>query len=117
MPVSGLWNQMGFSQGQESCGLLTIDLNKKIYRCLSVPFFSWIGIDMVHHFLDLFSRISILCMFFRDDITDQFMVPFTVALLVYIHRITIEYPALDLSGLGGFLLKSIFLASKRPASI
>ena len=27
------------------------------------------------------------------------MVPFTVALLVYIHRITIEYPALDLSGL------------------
>ena len=54
---------------------------------------------MVHHFPDLFFRIVILCMFFRYDIPDQFMVPFTVALLVCIHRITIEYTALNFPGL------------------
>ena len=54
---------------------------------------------MVHHFPDLFFRIFILCMIFRYDIMDQFMVSFTVALLACIPRITIEYAALNFSGL------------------
>ena len=54
---------------------------------------------MVHHFPNLFLRIFILSMFLRYDIADQFMVPFTVALLICIHRITIEYAALNFPGL------------------
>ena len=54
---------------------------------------------MVHHFPDLFFCIFILGMVFRYDIPDQFMVPFTVALLVCIHRVTVEHTALDLPGI------------------
>lgn len=59
--------------------------------------FSRIEIDMVHHFPDLFFPIFILWMIFRYDIIDKFVVPFAVAFLICIHRITIEYIALDLS--------------------
>ena len=37
-----------FLKVKESCGLLTIDLNNQIQWSLSIPFFAWIRIDMVH---------------------------------------------------------------------
>ena len=87
-----------FLKAKPLCGFLAIDLHKQINGGLSVPFFSWIGIDVVHHFPDLFFCIALFRLIFRDYIPNQFMVAFTVAFLVAVHGIAVKYPALNLSG-------------------
>ena len=87
-----------FLEAKPLCGFLAIDLHKQINGGLSVPFFSWIGIDVIHHFPDLFFRVALFCLIFRDYIPNQFMVAFTVAFLIAVHRVAVKYPALNLSG-------------------
>lgn len=40
---------------------------------------------MVHHFMDLFFRVARFCLILWNDISNQLMVAFTVALLVAVH--------------------------------
>ncbi len=87
-----------FLEAKPLCGFLAIDLHKQINGGLSVPFFSWIGIDVIHHFPDLFFRVALFCLIFRDYIPNQFMVAFTVAFLIAVHGVAVKYPALSLSG-------------------
>ena len=86
-----------FLKAKPLCGFLAVDLYKQIYGSLSIPFFSWVGIDIVHHVPDLFFCIALFRLIFRDYIPNQFMVAFTVAFLVAVHGIAVKYPALDLS--------------------
>ena len=86
-----------FLKAKPLCGFLAVDLYKQIYGSLSIPFFSWVGIDMVHHFTDFFFCVALFRLIFRDYIPNQFMVAFTVAFLVAVHGIAVKYPALDLS--------------------
>ena len=87
-----------FLKAKPLCCFLAVDLHKQINGGLSIPFFSWIGIDVVHHFPDLFFCVALFRLIFRDYIPDQFMVTFTVAFLVAVHGVAVKYPALDLSG-------------------
>ena len=86
-----------FLKAKPLCGFLAIDLHKQINGSLSVPFFSWIGIDVLHHFADLFFRIVLFCLVFRDHISDQFMAAFTVAFLIAVHGVAVKYLALNFS--------------------
>ena len=45
-----------FLKAKTLCCFLAIDLHKQINGGLSVPFFSWIGIDVVHHHMHSFLR-------------------------------------------------------------
>ena len=87
-----------FLKAKPLCCFLAVDLHKQIDGGLSIPFFSWIGIDVVHHFPDFCFRVALFRLVFRDYIPNQFMVTFTVAFLVAVHGVTVKYPALDLSG-------------------
>ena len=87
-----------FLKAKSLRGFLAIDLHKQINGSLSVPFFSRIGIDVVHHFPDFFFRVALFRLIFRDYIPNQFMVAFTVAFLIAVHRVAVKYPALNLSG-------------------
>ena len=87
-----------FLKAKPLCGFLAVDLHKQINGGLSVPFFSWIGIDVVHHFPDLFFRVALFRLIFRDYIPNQLMVALTVAFLIAVHGVAVKYPALDLSG-------------------
>ena len=87
-----------FLKAKPLCGFLAIDLHKQINGGLSVPFFSWVGIDVVHHFPDLFFCVALFRLIFRDYIPNQLMVALTVAFLVAVHGVTVKYPALDLPG-------------------
>ncbi len=51
---------------------------------------------MIHQPLDLFLYILIFCFPFGEHIPDEFMIALTMALLVAVHRVTVEYTALDL---------------------
>ena len=68
----------------------------RFFEVLSVPFFSWIRTNMIHQPLDLFLCILIFCFPFGDHLPDEFMIALTMALLVAVHRVTVEYTALDL---------------------
>ena len=87
-----------FLKAKPLCSFLAIDLHKQINGRLSVPFFSWVGIDVVHHFPDFFFRVALFRLIFRDYIPNQFMVAFTVTFLVTIHGVAVKYPALNISG-------------------
>ena len=50
--------------------------------------------------MDLFFRVARFCLILGNDISDQLMVAFTVALLVAVHGITVKYPALYFSCFG-----------------
>ena len=48
-----------FFEAKPLCCFLAVDLHKQINGGLSIPFFSWIGIDVVHHFPDFFFRVAL----------------------------------------------------------
>ena len=52
---------------------------------------------MIHQTLDLFLTVFLLRLPFGNHIPDEFMIPFTSAFLIAVHRVTVEYTALDLS--------------------
>ena len=87
-----------FLKAKESYSLLTIDLNKQIQGSLSIPFFAWIRIDMVHKFCDIRLGKTIHWCSFGNHISNELMVPFAVTFLITVHRIAVENPALDLPG-------------------
>lgn len=88
-----------FFKAKPLCCFLAIDLHKQINGGLPIPLFSWIGIDVVHHFPDFFFRVALFRLVFRDYIPNQFVVTFTVAFLIAVHGIAVKYPALNFSGL------------------
>ena len=102
-----------FPKAQKLCGFLAIDLYKKINGCLSVPFFSWIGIDMVHHFTDFFFRIVLFCLVLRNYIPDQFMTNgrtvFTDVLRDLSHLEPLLEPRLDRQSV---IIGKVFLAHR-----
>ena len=86
-----------FLKAKPFCCFLVLDLHKQIHGGLSIPFFSWIGIDVIHHFPDFFFRVTFFRLIFRDYISNQFMVAFTVAFLMTVHGSAVKYPALNFS--------------------
>ena len=81
-----------FLKAQPFGCVLAIDLNKEINGGLSVPFFPWIGIDVVRHGSDLFFCVALFRLVLRNQIPNQLMVPFTVAFLVAVHGVAVKDP-------------------------
>ena len=74
---------------------MAVDLRKEIYWRLPVPFFSWIGIDVIHHFRYILLGQLIHRLPFWQDIADETVVLLTVGLLIAVPWVAIKYLALD----------------------